>query len=146
MRRNRWFKITAHDYNARMGLLNSPVLLSAGWVLAIAAVTVLWIVAMLDIKGHLSKETFTVAQLASMAAAVSVMAGITLATLNAAFPASWTGIGGSNEPYSGSLVHPKCKGVRGTFVFSFGLEQPSYASPSYASFGCPSRPIRDSAA
>jgi hypothetical protein len=119
-----------------MGFLNSPILLSAGWVLAIVAVLVLWVMAMLDIKRHLSKKIFTVAQLASMAAAVSIMAAIAVATVDAAFPASWTSIG-ANEPYGRSLAHPECEGIRGTFVFSFGLEQPSYASPSYASSECP---------
>jgi len=120
------------------------MLLSAGWGLIMLTVIILWILAMLDIKSHVSKKIFSVAQLASIAAAISVMAIVTLATANAAFPASWAEIA-SSEPYNGSLARPECKGIRGTFVFSFGFEQPSYASPLYASSECPASPTRSSA-
>ncbi len=118
-----------------METLASPILSYAVWFLAIATVIVLWIVAMLDIKSHVSKEGFTPMQLTSMAAAISVMAVVTVATVNEAFPAaSWTGIALS-EAYSESLARPECKGTTGTFIFSFGLEQPSYASSE-----CPASP------
>lgn len=122
-----------------MKFLASPILSYAVWLLAIVTVIVLWIVAMLDIRSHVSKKLFTPTQLTSMAVAISIMAVVTVATVNVAFPAaSWPGIALS-EAYSGSLARPECKGTAGTFVFSFGLEQPSYA---YAE--CPASPTRSS--
>jgi len=123
-----------------MKFLASPVLSYAVWLLAIVTVIVLWIAAMLDIRSHVSKEVFTPTQLTSMAAAISIMAVVTVATVNAAFPAaSWTGIALS-EAYSETLARPECQGTAGTYVFSFGLAQPSYASAE-----CPARPTKSSA-
>lgn len=122
-----------------MESLAPPILLLAVWLPAIVTVIVLWAAAMLDIKSHARKEIFTVAQLASMAAAISVMAVVTVALVNAAFPANLAGIVPS-EAYSRSLASLECKGIRGTYIFSFGLEQPSYASSE-----CPASPIRSSA-
>src|SRR5215207_5274418 len=121
-----------------MESLAPHVLLFAVWLLAIVTVIVLWIAAMLDIKSHISKRFFTLAQLASMAAAISVMAVVTVALVNAAFPVSLAGIT-PGDAYSGSLAHLECKGIRGTYIFSFGLEQPSYASSE-----CPGSPSRSS--
>lgn len=123
-----------------MKFLVSPILSYAAWLLTIVTVIVLWIVAMLDIRSHVSKEVFTPTQLTSMAVAISIMAVVTVATVNVAFPAgSWFGIALS-DAYSESLARPECKGTVGTYVFSFGLEQPSYASAE-----CPASPTRNAA-
>jgi hypothetical protein len=122
-----------------MESLAPPILSYGVWLLAIVTVTSLWIVAMVDIKSHESKEIFTAAQLASMVAAISLMAMVTVVAVSAAFPASWAEIA-SSEAYRGVFARPECKGIRGTFIFSFGLEQPSYAASE-----CPASPTRSSA-
>ena len=101
------------------------VLASAAWLLLTFAMATLWLVAMAEIWTHARRGVFTAANLASMAAAVTVAAVVAFATLSAAFPPTLAGTRPVNAVAAGGSG---CEGARGTFVFSFGIERPIYAS------------------
>jgi hypothetical protein len=112
----------------------------------IFSVVILWVVAMSDIGSHVRKGLFTTGTLASMSIAVSVVAVVAIAALNAVVPShGWTGMG-----LRGSASVPparqECEAFSYTFTYSFGLSrltsvprecmaghlesfQPLYASP-----------------
>jgi hypothetical protein len=95
------------------------------WPLLTLAMVALWIVAMVDITGHRRRGTFTSAGLLCMAAAVSVVAVIAVAGIGAVF-------GQRFEAVSGAGVQADEPGgdiPRHTYLFSFGLEHVSYATP-----------------
>ena len=89
------------------------------WPLLTLAVMVLWIVAMVDITGHGRRGSFTSARLLCMAAAVSVVAVIAVTGIGAVF----TGQRFEAVPGAGRDI------TRSTYLFSFGLEHVSYATP-----------------
>lgn len=114
-----------------MGSSATVVLLYVLWSLAVLTVITLWFVAISEIVGHVRGNGFTAIQLASMAAAISVVA---VMAVGAVFPperveTSHTTNVETADPSAG------CEGVRGTFIFSFAIEQPSHAAP-----GCAVRP------
>lgn len=97
--------------------------------LVVLAVVTLWFLAVSEIQGHARRGLSTKTQLAVMAAAVSAVAALAVAGAGTTFPGGRfpdvpVGEIGARE------LGKECVGVRGTFVFSFGLEQPLYDSPS----------------
>lgn len=95
------------------------------WSLVLFAVISLWAVAMSQISAHLRRGVFPVARLATMALTVSAVAVVTVIAAGAAFS---SGPPWPDSPAGVSLEEPACtEGVRGAFVFSFGLEQGSRA-------------------
>lgn len=117
-----------------MGSSTTAVLLYLLWSLSILMVITLWFVAISEIVGHVRGNGFTAIQLASMAAAISVVAVMAVGAAGAVFPperveASHTTNVETSDPSAG------CEGVRGAFIFSFAIEQPSHAAS-----GCAVRP------
>jgi hypothetical protein len=102
-----------------MGVSTSSVFPYALWPLLTLAMVVLWIVAMVDITGHRRRGSFTSARLLCMAVAVSFVAVIAVAGIGAVFTGqrfeAAAGVGGDS--------------TRSTYLFSFGLEHVSYATP-----------------
>ncbi|HEX6710750.1 MAG TPA: hypothetical protein VF068_10520, partial [Rubrobacter sp.] len=82
------------------------------------AMVALWILAMVDITGHRRRGTFTSAGLLCMAATVSVVAVIAVAGIGAVFGQQFEAVSGAGGDTSGR-----------TYLFSFGLEHVSYATP-----------------
>jgi hypothetical protein len=108
-----------------MGVPTISVLPFALWPLLTLAMVALWILAMVDITGHRRRGTFTSAGLLCTAAAVSVVAVIAVAGIGAVF-------GQQFEAVSGAGVQADEPGgdiPRHTYLFSFGLEHVSYATP-----------------
>jgi hypothetical protein len=89
------------------------------WPLLTLAMVVLWIVAMVDITGHGRRGAFTSARLLCMAAAVSFVAVIAVAGIGAVF----TGQRFEAVPGARGDI------TRSTYLFSFGLEHVSCATP-----------------
>jgi hypothetical protein len=94
------------------------VLPYALWPLLTLAMVALWIVAMVDITGHRRRGTFTSAGLLCMAAVVSVVAVIAVAGIGAVFGQRFEAVSGAGGDIPGR-----------TYLFSFGLEHVSYATP-----------------
>jgi hypothetical protein len=102
-----------------MDVSTISVLPYALWPLLTLAMVVLWIVAMVDITGRRRRGTFTSAGLLCMAAAVSIVAVIAVAGIGAVFAGQrFEAVSGAGEDIS-----------RHTYLFSFGLEHVSYATP-----------------
>ncbi len=96
------------------------------WVLAVLFFVTLWFAAMLDIAGRSRAGLFTATQLASMAAAVSVAAVLAVVCASAVIPPERPGDLAAAVP---SVERCGDSGnARGTFIFSFGIEQPSYGA------------------
>ncbi len=77
----------------------------------------LWVVAMSDIRGHARKGSFTTAQLAATAVAVSLGAIGAIAALNAAVPFGRDDIApNTGEP----PAKQGCEGLSHRFVYNFG--------------------------
>ena len=96
------------------------------WALTVLFFATLWFAAMLDIAGRSRGGLFTATQLASMAAAVSVAAVLAVVSASAVLPPERTGDLAAAVPSA-----ERCEDsgdVRGTFIFSFGIEQPSYGA------------------
>ena len=96
------------------------------WPLLTLAMVALWIVAMAEITGHRRRGMFTRAGLLCMAAVVSVVAIFAVAGIGAVFA------GQRFEAVSGAGVQANEPGgdIPGrTYLFSFGLEHVSYATP-----------------
>lgn len=102
------------------------------WSLVLLAVISLWGVAMSQIGGHLRGGVFSDAWLATMAVTISAVAVVTVVAAGAAL----SGTTHRTEVLAGGPTEdPVCTAqVRGSFVFSFGLEQGS-RTPST----CPAR-------
>ena len=87
----------------------------------IFSVVVLWVVAVSDVGSHVRKGLYTTAQLAFMAAAVSVIAVGAIVVLNATVPShGWTGI----DPRGRTTMisaRQECEAFSYTFTYSFGL-------------------------
>lgn len=91
------------------------------WSLALLVVISLWAVAMSEIGVHLRRGMFSSTRLATMAAVVSAVAIATIFAASITFPGAPTR---ADAPTVGTLAEPGCtKGIRGAFVFSFGLER-----------------------
>lgn len=106
------------------------------WCLAVLGVVTLWFAALSDIGGHARRNVFTAAQLAYMGAAVSVVAVMAVATLSTVLTPNWEATRATADDATEAPAGCE-KAAGGTFIFSFGLEQPSYAS--YAASGCAAR-------
>lgn len=89
------------------------------WPLLTLTVMVLWIVATVDITGYGRREALTSAKLLCMAAAVSAVAIIAVTGIGAVF----AGQRSEAVPGAGRDI------TRSTYLFSFGLEHVSYATP-----------------
>jgi hypothetical protein len=100
------------------------------WCLAVLGVVTLWFVALSEIGSHARRGVFTAAQLAYMGAAVSVVAVMAVTTLSTVLTPDWEATRATADGATGALAG--CEKARGTFVFSFGLEQPSYAASDCA--------------
>lgn len=123
-----------------MGSSATVVLLYVLWSLAVLAVITLWFVAISEIVSHARGGGFTVMQLASMAAALSVAAVVAVGAASVVFPpdrveASHTTTVETADPSAG------CGGVRGAFIFSFAIEQPSRAVSGCAARHPDSAPV-----
>ena len=96
----------------------------------------LWAVAMSEIGVHLRQGVLPAARLATMATIISAVAIVAVLAAGAAFSgADPRADARADAPASGPLAEPGCNGgVRGTFVFSFGLERAAQTSPD-----CPAR-------
>jgi hypothetical protein len=95
----------------------------------IFSVTMLWVVAMSDVGGHVHKGLFTTAELASMAVAVSVVAVCAIAALNAAVPShGWSEVD-PRRSTSMPLIRQECDAFSYTFAYSFGLRHPTAVPP-----------------
>lgn len=102
------------------------VLLYLPLSLAVLVVVTLWFVALSDIGGRARGDAFTAGQLAYMAAAVSVAAMVAIVAASVVLLPDRTDIARAEPTVT------ECGGVRGTFIFSFGIEQPSYTSSDCA--------------
>ena len=86
----------------------------------------LWAVAMSEIGVHLRQGVLPAARLATMATIISAVAIVAVLAAGAAFSGADPR---ADAPASGPLAEPGCNGgVRGTFVFSFGLERGAQTS------------------
>ena len=93
------------------------------WSLVVFAVISLWGVAMSQIGGQLRQGLFPAARLAAMAVTISVVAVATVVVAGAAF---FGAPSAADYPERDIQEQPACPAeVRGSFVFSFGLEQGS---------------------
>lgn len=109
-----------------MGTAAAGLSLYLFWVLTVLFFVTLWFAAMLDIAGRSRGGLFTATQLASMAAAVSVAAVLAVVSASAVLPPERTGDLAAAVPSA-----ERCEDsgdARGTFIFSFGIEQPSYGA------------------
>ncbi len=100
-----------------MSILEIPIITYALWPLAIIVVMVLWVVALLEIKSQRSSPLFTNAVLASMVAAISVVAISAVVSVTAAFPPSWE----KTTPVDATAT-VTCPDLAESYVFSFGFE------------------------
>jgi hypothetical protein len=92
----------------------------------IFAVTLLWVVAMSQIHDHRRKGSFTTAELASVAAAVSIAALSVIAALNAVVPPKeWAGNSPRESVVAATPAGEECDAYSYTFTYSFGLRRPS---------------------
>jgi hypothetical protein len=88
----------------------------------IFSVVILWVVAVSDVGSHARKGLFTTAQLAFMAAAVSVIALGAIVALNATVPShGWTGTDPKGRATAIPPAVQECEAFSYTFTYSFGL-------------------------
>jgi hypothetical protein len=106
--------------------------------LVILSAVLLWVVAMSEIRTHARKGSFTTAQLAFMAVAVSVVAVGAIAALNSAVPShGWTDSNPRRVANTTPPAHEECAAPSYTFTYSFGLRQPAPRE-------CPAKPTGNS--
>lgn len=92
--------------------------------LVIVSAVLLWAVAMSEIKTHARKGSFTTAQLAFMAVAVSVIAVGAIAALNTAVPSrGWTDTNPGRLAGAPPPDQEECAAFSYTFAYSFGLRR-----------------------
>jgi hypothetical protein len=106
------------------------VLPYALWPLLTFAVVALWIAAMLDIRRHRRQGTFTSAGLLGMATLVSVVAVIAFAGISAVFAAQWVEVASGASSNRIRATKLEGEGLARAYLFSFGLEHASYATPT----------------
>ncbi len=99
-----------------------PVFVSVLWLLVVLVMVTLWFVAMSDIASRTRTNLFSRTQLASMAAVVSVVAVMSVGAASAVFFQLPTGPIAMKSGGSTGANDTGCRGSRGSFVFSFGLE------------------------
>ncbi len=91
------------------------------WSLVLLVVISLWALAMSEIGVHLHRGVFSSTRLATMAAVISVVAITTVVAASGTFPVAPPR---ADAAASESPAESGCAGgMRGTFVFSFGLER-----------------------
>jgi hypothetical protein len=97
------------------------------WFLVAFSVTVLWAVAVSDIRSQMRKGLVTTARSLFMVVAVSVVAAGAVAAAGAVIPHGWIGAM-PKRPFDASVAKPEpgCQNL--TFTYSFGVEQPAHAS------------------
>ena len=94
--------------------------------LVILSAILLWVVAMSEIRTHVRKGSFTTAQLALMAVAVSVVAAGAIAALNTAVPShGWTDTNPKRPARTPPPDQEECAALSYTFTYSFGLRRPT---------------------
>ncbi len=108
--------------------LTTFLLYSLRFVMILSAV-LLWVVALSDIKIHARKGSFTTAQLAIMAVAVSVVAVGAVAALNTAVPSHrWIDTTPKRVASTPPPDQEECAAFSYTFTYSFGLRRPTSVS------------------
>lgn len=108
----------------------TSVLPYALWPSLTFAVGALWVAAMLDIRRHTRRGTFSRAGLLGMAALISVVAVVAVAGISAVFAAGWVQAVSNaslERAWTGRIVD---EDPARAYIFSFGLENASYASPA----------------
>jgi hypothetical protein len=94
--------------------------------LMILSAVLLWVVAMSEIKTHSREGSFTTAQLAFMAVAVSVVAVGAIAALNTAVPShGWTDPSPGRVASTFPPAQEECAAFSYNFTYSFGLLRPA---------------------
>ena len=97
------------------------------WFSVAFSATVLWVVAVSDIRGQMHKGVVTTARSMFMVVAVSIAAVGAVGAADAVVPHGWIGAtpkGVSDAPFTRSV--PRCQDFN--FAYSFGVEQPTHAS------------------
>ncbi|MDQ3863623.1 MAG: hypothetical protein M3317_09015 [Actinomycetota bacterium] len=87
------------------------------WFSIVCLVTILWFVAMSDIRDHARKDLFKSAELTFMAVAVSIVAAGSIAAAGAVVRDRWVEVG-SKGTVSAAAARPGC-GDYFTFTYSF---------------------------
>ena len=105
------------------------VLIAVAWLLVVFAASALWFFAISNISSRAYGNLFTKTQLVSMAAAISVVAIISVGAAGALLiqerPGASSAIFGNSVVGTGPL---ECRDLTGSsFVFSFGLERASHS-------------------
>ena len=97
------------------------------WFLVASSVTILWVVAVSDIRSQMRKGVVTTARSLILVVAVSVVAAGAVAAAGEVVPHGWTGAM-PKRPFDASVAKPKpgCQNL--TFTYSFGVEQPAHTS------------------
>ena len=108
-----------------MGTLVTLVLQYALWPSLAFAVLALWIFGILDIDRHRRRGTSTSAGLLGMAGCVSLVAIFAIAGVGAVFADPWAEAVATAAPDEGESGGPRSPAR--THIFSFGLENASYA-------------------
>ena len=94
--------------------------------LVILSAILLWVVAMSEIKTHSRKGSFTTAQLAFMAVAVSIVAVGAIAALNTAVPSrGWTDPSPGRVASASPPAQEECAAFSYNFTYSFDLRRPA---------------------
>lgn len=94
------------------------------WFFTVSLVTVLWFVAVSDIRTHIRTGLFRTADLILMATAVSVVAVSTIAVANTVVRHR-VAEAGPAESLSASSDASSCDVFSYDFTYSFGLERPA---------------------
>ena len=113
--------------------LVATVLQYALWPSLTFAMLVLWALGMLDIDRHRRKRTSTGAGLLCMAGCVSLAAIFAVASIGAVFADPWTETVSKDDPSGLRAGEPG--NPAGAPIFSFGLENASYAPAGPAGEG-----------
>lgn len=108
-----------------MGTLVTSILQYALWPSLTFAVLALWTFGILDIDRHRRGGTSTGAGLLCMAGCVSLVAIFTIAGIGAVFAAPWAEAVATADPEGQEAS--ELRGPARTPIFSFGLENASYA-------------------
>ena len=98
----------------------------------------LWVTAALDIARHRRGESFTNTKLLSMATLVSAVAVIALAGIGATFGGQWAEAVSGDTPGETQAKVQEVAPPR-TYIFSFGLEHASNATPAEPMGATPDR-------
>jgi hypothetical protein len=114
--------------------LATSVLAYALWPLLTLSIVALWAAAALDILRHKRRGTFTNTGLLGMAAVVSVVAVIAVSGICAVLAGQWFEAVSRASSVGTRANKPASEDPRRAYIFSFGLENASYA-PSLDSAG-----------